>query len=98
MTSTHHDFDFGSWCARHVAWTSAHGVLASKGLYEAAPHRGAQTDGWRAFTRFMDRVLSWEERDRQRRALLRLDDHLLRDIGVSRGAAEEEGRKAFWRP
>jgi uncharacterized protein YjiS (DUF1127 family) len=36
-------------------------------------------------------------RQRQRRALLELDDHLLNDIGVSRGEAIAEGRKPFWR-
>jgi uncharacterized protein YjiS (DUF1127 family) len=34
---------------------------------------------------------------RQRRALLELDDDQLRDIGISRRQALEEGRKPFWR-
>jgi len=38
----------------------------------------------------------WQERARQRRALLGLDDHLLRDIGISRAEAEREGRKPLW--
>ena len=37
------------------------------------------------------------DRQRQRRALLELDGHLLDDIGVSRRQALEEGRKPFWR-
>jgi uncharacterized protein YjiS (DUF1127 family) len=37
------------------------------------------------------------DRQRQRRALLELDRHLLDDIGVSRRQALEEGRKPFWR-
>jgi uncharacterized protein YjiS (DUF1127 family) len=37
------------------------------------------------------------DRQRQRRALLELDAHLLDDIGVSRRQALEEGRKPFWR-
>src|SRR5262245_2555661 len=37
------------------------------------------------------------ERRRQRKALLELDDRLLRDIGVNRDQALEEGRKPFWR-
>jgi uncharacterized protein YjiS (DUF1127 family) len=36
------------------------------------------------------------DRRRQRRTLLGLGDHLLRDIGVSRGEAIAEGRKPFW--
>lgn len=42
------------------------------------------------------RLEQWRERSRQRRALLNLDDRLLRDIGVSRADAEREGRKPFW--
>jgi uncharacterized protein YjiS (DUF1127 family) len=36
-------------------------------------------------------------RRRQRRALLRLDDHMLRDIGVTRAEARGEARRPFWR-
>ena len=36
------------------------------------------------------------QRASQRRALANLDDHLLRDIGVSRGEAQREARKPFW--
>jgi|RhiMethySRZTD1v2_1073278.scaffolds.fasta_scaffold23509_1 uncharacterized protein YjiS (DUF1127 family) len=37
------------------------------------------------------------DRQRQRRVLLGLDDHLLKDIGVPRHAAIEESRKPFWK-
>jgi uncharacterized protein YjiS (DUF1127 family) len=37
------------------------------------------------------------DRQRQRRALLALDGHLLDDIGVTARQAREEGRKPFWR-
>jgi uncharacterized protein YjiS (DUF1127 family) len=37
------------------------------------------------------------ERQRQRRALLSLDDRLLRDVGITRQQASEEGVKPFWR-
>ncbi len=39
---------------------------------------------------------AWETRKRGRKALSRLDDHLLRDIGLSDGRAEREAAKAFW--
>lgn len=39
----------------------------------------------------------WQGRVRQRRALARLDDSLLRDIGIGRGAARREARKPFWK-
>lgn len=37
------------------------------------------------------------DRSRERQALLALDDHLLRDIGLSRADVWDEGRKPFWR-
>lgn len=39
----------------------------------------------------------WSRRARSRRELRELDDHLLRDIGISRGVAEHEAAKPFWR-
>jgi len=37
------------------------------------------------------------DRQRQRRALLDLNDHRLNDIGISRRQALKEGRKPFWK-
>jgi uncharacterized protein YjiS (DUF1127 family) len=44
-----------------------------------------------------DRLLTWQERLRSRRMLRGLDDHMLRDIGIDRSAAEQEGSMPFWR-
>ena len=38
----------------------------------------------------------WEMRLRTRKALVKLDDHQLRDIGISRAAAAAEWDKPFW--
>ena len=38
----------------------------------------------------------WRESARQRRALARLDDRMLKDIGLSREQAEHEICKLFW--
>ena len=47
-------------------------------------------------------IARWIARSRQRRALReiaeRSDDHLLKDIGVSREEAFREADKPFWRP
>ena len=52
---------------------------------------------------FGTRLLAWVElierrieRQRQRRALMALDDRLLRDIGIDRGEALTQGSKPFW--
>jgi uncharacterized protein YjiS (DUF1127 family) len=38
----------------------------------------------------------WYERSRQRRQLARMEDRLLRDIGLDRASAMEEASKPFW--
>ena len=40
----------------------------------------------------------WREMARQRRHLSKLDDRLLRDIGLTRLDVESEAAKPFWRP
>lgn len=39
----------------------------------------------------------WAARQRQRRELGELEERLLRDIGLTRGAALREAAKPFWR-
>jgi uncharacterized protein YjiS (DUF1127 family) len=38
----------------------------------------------------------WWRRHQARQELLELDDHLLADIGITRGNAVREWQKAFW--
>jgi uncharacterized protein YjiS (DUF1127 family) len=45
----------------------------------------------------IDHVRVWRERVRSRQALLRLDDHMLRDLGIDRATAEYRGSRPFWR-
>ena len=44
-----------------------------------------------------DTLLDWQDRARQRHRLSEMDDHLLRDIGLSRADLEHETAKPFWR-
>jgi uncharacterized protein YjiS (DUF1127 family) len=48
--------------------------------------------------RVVDLLLTWHERARQRRHLRALDNHMLRDIGLSRADVESEAGKPFWLP
>ncbi|WP_395015297.1 DUF1127 domain-containing protein [Dongia sp.] len=43
-----------------------------------------------------DTLLIWLERYRQRRALVAMSDHMLKDLGLSRSDAGREGGKRFW--
>ena len=44
-----------------------------------------------------EQLLAWHERARQRRALLRLSEDMLGDIGISRAQALAEAKKHCWR-
>lgn len=55
--------------------------------------RGAQD----LLIRAMDSVLTLHDRAQERRRLARLDDRLLRDIGLDRATADTEAGKPFWR-
>ena len=41
-------------------------------------------------------VLDWQDRSRERALLATYDDHMLRDIGLSRADVDRESRKPFW--
>lgn len=42
-------------------------------------------------------VREWRERARSRQALLKLDDRMLRDLGIDRATAQYLGSRPFWR-
>lgn len=49
-----------------------------------------------AALRFVVLLLKWETRRLSRKSLQHLDDHLLNDIGVSRGQAQQQLHRRFW--
>lgn len=50
-----------------------------------------------ALRRFPAMIREWRRRARSRRELLALDDHMLKDIGITRIDARYEAAKWFWR-
>jgi uncharacterized protein YjiS (DUF1127 family) len=46
----------------------------------------------------IERILGWQEVARQRRSLLTLNEHMLKDIGITRADALREASRPFWDP
>ncbi len=66
----------------------------------AGPAQGARPRRWslpRLVTAVGAAIIRGLERTQQRRALQRLDDRLLKDIGLSRADVAGESGKPFWR-
>lgn len=43
------------------------------------------------------KIITWQERVRERRQLATISDDMLRDVGLSRSQVDHEVRKPFWR-
>jgi uncharacterized protein YjiS (DUF1127 family) len=52
----------------------------------------------RVVVKCLHTLMIWRERSEQRHALAELNDHMLKDIGVSHADAYKEVRKPFWLP
>jgi uncharacterized protein YjiS (DUF1127 family) len=70
-------------------------MIADLALHTEAPPRATTANRLRSF---LVHLLKAYDRARQRRALARFDDWLLRDIGISRVDAARECAKPFWTP
>jgi uncharacterized protein YjiS (DUF1127 family) len=64
----------------------------SADLYSFAWHKAGH-----ALVKVARTLALWFERSKQRQDLAELDDHLLKDIGISREEAVHESCVAFWR-
>jgi uncharacterized protein YjiS (DUF1127 family) len=50
----------------------------------------------RFFSQLVGHLVTWRQRARSRHLLRRLDDRMLRDVGLSRSDVERECAKHFW--
>lgn len=66
-------------------------MLMSNSISGIRPTTISIHKGW------MKRGVRWIENWRQRKALSKLDDRLLTDIGITRAMAKREIAKPFWR-
>jgi uncharacterized protein YjiS (DUF1127 family) len=69
-------------------------VIPGTAAWQGRGARGPTRSLWR---RLMDTVRLWRQRAEGRQQLRTFDDHLLRDIGITRLQAEAEADKPFWR-
>lgn len=74
-------------------------MMADRRQGLVGPHAGLRALGLallRQAARALAMVLYWQELSRQRRALLELDERMLKDIGITRGDAAREARRPLW--
>jgi uncharacterized protein YjiS (DUF1127 family) len=69
--------------------------------FHPGSHHGVRQD-WSSLASTVQRavtlLLIWRERARQRHQLQLLNDHMLRDIGLTRADVFAEASKPFWKP
>ena len=78
--------------------------MSCKSIHISVPIQRVETEADWTFLRALDWLLTlpWvvyylHERQRGRRELLELDEHLLDDVGLTREQAEEIANRPFWR-
>jgi uncharacterized protein YjiS (DUF1127 family) len=70
--------------------------LTTVPLISKSAAKTAYLDVAQSFLSGLAQIMFRSERQRQRRALTRLDVRLLQDFGVTRSQAREESSKWFW--
>lgn len=85
---------------------AGHGFNPVAALINGALHTDTSHNGYgfnpfaavaSGVTRIGATLYTWQQRANERRALKRLDERLLMDIGLPRHVASEEADKPFWR-
>jgi uncharacterized protein YjiS (DUF1127 family) len=66
-----------------------------------AAHSAQAAAGLRYLTgatwqQLLDQLQIWRQRHSERRYLLTLDEHMLKDIGLTRADIQQEAAKHFW--
>jgi uncharacterized protein YjiS (DUF1127 family) len=78
----------------------AHTIETKLGSAASTAPRSAGASGKvrRVIVKALEQLVIWQERADQRHALSELNEHLLKDIGISASEAYREARKPFWMP
>lgn len=84
----------------YADWTHTIGLTDSREL-RGSTWRNWLGTGLRLLVRdtraLFDLFTIWQQRASTRHRLRALDDHMLKDIGLTRAEVEQEGAKYFWR-
>lgn len=73
-----------------------HTALTGKPLYENVPALRLRSQAGGLLARIAQTIALWHGRSSQRRHVVHLNDHLLRDIGLTRADIDAERKKRFW--
>lgn len=71
-------------------------LVAGRGNLRLVPAIHLTAPRRRSATSLVERLELWADRRRERRALMRCPDGLLKDVGLSRTDALREAGKPFW--
>jgi uncharacterized protein YjiS (DUF1127 family) len=82
---------------RQASFATLLPMLATTALGPAPGRRDLSRGAGLRLRHGLDTLRLWRERARGRQQLRTFDDHLLRDIGITRLQAEAEAHKPFWR-
>ena len=69
-------------------------LSSSSNILTGTQHSVGQATGFLAS--LIEAPFIWLERAHDRRRLAELDDHMLRDIGISRADADQVASRPFW--
>ena len=78
-------------------WATTASTVPARGVASPPRERRANVSAGLRLRQGLDTLRLWRERARGRQQLRAFDDHLLRDIGITRLQAEAEAHKPFWR-
>jgi uncharacterized protein YjiS (DUF1127 family) len=96
MTHANHTANFGTLFSTLAALTSpAQAFVTSRPSYPALPGLRLRGDLWRRVGAAIEATRRRRQVARDRRVLQQLDDHLLRDIGLSRADVGAELQPPF---
>jgi uncharacterized protein YjiS (DUF1127 family) len=89
--------DLAEWYSLPAGSAAKVDGASARRWFVAQPEVDLRSAVRRGLIKIAEAFLAWHDRARERRALIELSDHMLRDIGISRAEACREAARPFWR-